>query len=496
MNEKTIELNEIKCDLASFYELNETQRIKFLKNEEVEKKKKFMHTKEYYRNKVFFSYEPNVIDSLDLDIEFCETPEQRDLWNYLKIMTTSAHTYEKTMKEFKMLLKDKNTNQYLGILNLSPDVYSYEARDKFIGWTNQNKAEKIHVNGGKMQPRISFLINIQCCVGLQPIAHNLNIGKLLVALVFSREVLEKYKEKYGYYYAGVCTLSLYGKGIQYDRLKEIKYIGETKGYGVSHIPFSIMEKIIEFVKKYNPDKYEYYTHRFLNKMRLMRYFVSEYDCLKEYVFHQNKRGIYFGYTGTNNHLFFQGIQNTFQIDKTKNIQDIVIWWKDRWARPRWKHLQETHRVKIAFEFKDLTHEEKKIEYNRQYQFERYHGDEDFRTQLLQKKKEKYHQHKMEQDESQHAILASVQRRTISFQEILEIIQWKEKYIQNEKFMDGKKISKQKVADYLSTKFDNKITEGMIKKYWNGSCVLYSFEFGDDSTFTYERYREIINYQKE
>lgn len=485
-------LRSIKSDLADFYKLNEKQKKKFLMDEEVKMKKhKFLHPIEYYRDKVFFSYEKNVIDELDLDIEFCETTEQRDLWNYLKIVTTSAHTSDHTLKEFKMLLKDKKINKYLGLLNLSPDIYGYESRDKFIGWTHENKSERIIISGDKTQPRISFIVNIQCCVGLQPISHNLNIGKLLVALVFSKEVIEKYKEKYGYYYAGVCTLSLYGKGIQYDRLKEIKYVGETKGFGASHIPFSIMNRIIQYVKDYEPEKYEYYSKKVLNKMRLLRYFVDKNDCLKEYVFHENKRGIYFGYTGTNNHLFFQGKQDTFQIDKTKTISQIVSWWKDRWAKPRWEHLQKENRVKIAFEFKDLTEEEKRIEYNRQYQFRRYHGDEEFRKELLEKKREKYEEEKAKLPEDHHKKVASIQRRTVSFDEIMEMIQWKDKMNRDEKFVDKKKISKRKVAEHLSVKFEKSITEGMIKKYWNGECSLDVSEFQEGSIYTYQEYLEII-----
>jgi DNA-binding protein H-NS len=190
-------------------------------------------------------------------------------------------------------------------------------------------------------------------------------------------------------------------------------------------------------------------------------------------------------------LFFQGKQDIFQIDKTKKISEIVSWWKDRWAKPRWEHLQKENRVKIAFEFKDLTEEERKIEYNRQYQFHRYHGDEEFRKQLLEKKREKYEEEKAKLPEDHHKQVASIQRRTVSFDKIMEIIEWKDKMNRDEKFMDKKKISKRKVAEYLSAKFEKSITEGMIKKYWNGECSLDKSEFYDGSIYTYQEYLEII-----
>lgn len=493
MNEKTIELNEIKCDLASFYELNETQRIKFLKNEEVEKKKKFMHTKEYYRNKVFFSYEPNVIDSLDLDIEFCETPEQRDLWNYLKVVTTSAHTSEQSVKEFKILVKDKKTNKYLGLICLSPDIWGLDSRDKYIGWINDNKEERVIIDNIE-KPRISYLVNISCCVGLQPVSHNLNIGKLLVCIVFSKQVLELYKQKFGHYYAGVITLSLYGKGIQYDRLKEIKYIGETKGQGISHIPKPIMKEIINYVKEYYPEKFKSITKNYLNKLRVFNLFVKEDDSMKNYCLHNQKRGIYFGYTGNNNDLFFQCKQDNFNLDKTKDLYEIINWWKERWARPRWNHLKKENRIKILFELKNMTSEEKKIEYNRQLMFNKYHGDENFRNEYLEKKRIKYIEKVSNNDINYHEKVAIIDKRTINFEHIIEIIKWKDKKNKNELFIDNKMISKKKVADYLTKELKINITETIVKNYWSGICKLQEFEFNENQTiYTYEEYLKIIEY---
>ena len=67
-------------------------------------------------------------------------------------------------------------------------------------------------------------------------SYNLNIGKLLVASVFSYEVQNYFYQLRGYRCACVTTFGLYGKSIQYDRMKEIKYIGETKGNGTCSIP--------------------------------------------------------------------------------------------------------------------------------------------------------------------------------------------------------------------------------------------------------------------
>lgn len=495
MDNETIrkEFVSIEEKIIEYMSYDETKKDKILKKEELELKEgTFIHSKEYYREKVFNKWNDDFIDKLDIEIEFCETVEQRDIWNYFKTSMMTLYTKDSYLKPFKILVKDKITLKYLGIINLTPDIFSYNDRDKFIGWSNENKIERIQITDSTTQPRISFLVNIQCCVGLQPVAYNTNLGKLLVAIVFSKEVIQKYKEVYGYYYAGVCTLSLYGKSIQYDRLKEIRFIGMTKGYGVSQIPISLIQNIIEFIKKHHYEEYNRFKDKYINKMRLLHFFISKYKCY-DFLKHEHKRGIYFGYTGTNNHLFFQGKQDSYNIDFIKPISTIVTWWKERWAKPRWKHLQRENRVKIYFEFKDLTYEEKKIEYNRQYQFHRYHGDLEFREQLLEKKREKYKEDKSKLPEDHHKQVASIQRRTISFDQIMEIIQWKDKMNRDEKFMDKKKISKRKVAEYLSKKFETSITEGMIKKYWNGECILDKSEFYNESIYTFDEYMKIIKY---
>ena len=108
IEKKNIDCEKIKNDLADFYKLTEKQKESLLNDTEMSlKKDTFLHSNEYYREKIFNKWNDTVIDELDLEVELCKTKEQRDIWNYLKIITTSAHTSEKTIKEFKLMLKDK-----------------------------------------------------------------------------------------------------------------------------------------------------------------------------------------------------------------------------------------------------------------------------------------------------------------------------------------------------------------------------------------------------
>ncbi len=483
LNELNEQLHKIDIELVEFQNLTEEQKLKkIIKNQLELKKDKFLHEKEYYREKIFNSWKPGFIDELDIDIELCTTTEQRDLWNYFKIMTSSANGSDKTIKEFKILVKDKKTNKYLGIINLSPELKSYSDRDKFIGWKYENKDERITLDNGKTQPRISFLVNIQCCVGLQPVAFNTNLGKLLVAIVFSKEVLELYKEKYGYYYAGVSTMSLYGKSIQYDRLKEIKLIGFTKGFTMTNIPMQLLNKIIEFSKKYFVINN---NNKIINKIRYFNKFLNKYYPNDNYFKNNQQRGIYFGYTGTGNELFFKGEKNSFQLDKTKNLKDIIEWWKNRWAKQRFEHLLNENKIKIALELKDFTTEEKKKEYDKQYSYTKYHLNEEEKLKYLENKRIEYNEKKEKN---------RIPKRTVSFDEIVEILLWKKRKINNEKFTDNKEITQTKISKLLSEKYLKNISDTIVKKYWNGECKLNEFEFVENINLNYNEYLEIIKFK--
>lgn len=368
-NDRKIIIKEIN----DYINLNEKQKTKKMIKMELEKKEKmFKHDKKYYRNLIFFSKSKNVLDEIDLELIFCkDNPDLRDIWKYFKIMSSSAVTSDDGFGSLKIMIKDKITNKYLGILELSNDIMSCEARDNYIGWSKKIKLENINITDNLKKPRSSFIINITCCIGLQPMAYNLNIGKLLVKTVFCREILEHFYKSRGYYYAGVTTFGLYGKSIQYDRLKEIKYIGKTKGTGTSYFPDYLYNKISSFVKKYYPNEYLRRSLMSSSKMRILQFGLNQLEYnYKEVLNHGHLRGIYFGYTSNESKDFLNGIKNNFELNNIKTFNETVNEWKLRWAHQRLNNLLLNNRLKITYELKDFTVNEKKNEYAKQYQFEK------------------------------------------------------------------------------------------------------------------------------
>jgi hypothetical protein len=368
--------NNLKYEINSWINESDFKKNKKLIEHELSKKENiFIHDKEYYRNLIFFSKSENVLNEIDLEIVFCNgNKDLTDIWKYFKIMSSSAVTSDNSIGCIKIMLKDKITNKFLGILEIGCDIYNCIARDDYIGWNLKNKKELVKINDIDYKNRLSFIVNITCCIGLQPMSYNLNIGKLLVMTIFSKEVLEYFNKKRGHYYAGVSTFGIYGKSVQYDRLKEIKYIGETKGNGTCDVPIFIYENIKNFIKKYYPNEYVKRSNMGSSKMRILQFGLNLLGLNeKDILFHGKKRGIYFGYTSNESKDFFNGIVNKFELSNTiKPFNEIVIFWKNRWANQRYKNLLFNQRIKISYELKDFTQKEKKREYIKQYNFEKIH----------------------------------------------------------------------------------------------------------------------------
>lgn len=225
-------------------------------------------------------------------------------------------------------------------------------------------------------------------------AYNLNIGKLLVASVFSKEVLEYFYKIRGYYYACVTTFGLYGKSIQYDRLKQIKYIGETKGNGTCFLPNDIYEELVEFMKEYHEELYKKCSNMSSSKMRIIQYGLKILDIDQSFIlFHGHKRGIYIGYTSNKSNEFLNGKVDNFILNSDiQSFQDIFNWWKNRWAYKRLQCLIINNHFKIKYELKDFTIKEKKNQYNKQYNFDKM-KDHDFIKGKREKSLVYYYEHK-------------------------------------------------------------------------------------------------------
>jgi hypothetical protein len=298
-------------------------------NESNNIEQKFLHPESYYEEKVCVSIHD--IDEFEPEIEFVETHSQLDIWNFFRRHTSSVKTHKNIGRNIKLLVRDKLTKKYIGIIAIGSDIYYCGDRDTAIGWSNE-----------QLKENIGNIANIWGCVGLQPISYNYNIGKLLTSLCFTREVLEYYKDKYGVKLAGLTTFGAFGKAIQYERLPYIKLVGFTKGYNINRIPDDLYAKACKlYCKVFNVSNVCNRGGRLDTLLCLFRWFGIPATMLKE---NGIKRGVYFGFTTPNAKDFLTGKINTFELpDDLPTVNSISSWWKNRWAKQRVQTLKDTNR---------------------------------------------------------------------------------------------------------------------------------------------------------
>lgn len=326
-------LKKINCEEKSIKE----QILTMCKNIKSFEHEKFYYSNDYYENLILNPQSINDIKKIKISLEFVENKKQQDIWNYYRRYVSSLKKIKDAKligRQIYILVKDLSTSKYLGIISLSSDVYSFEDRDKYIGWNLEDKKTKL-----------SMLMNMSTCVPLQPFGFNFNGGKLLASLVFSQEVQEYFQHKYNEPLLGITTTSLYGKSIQYDRLECLKFVGYTKGNSVQNIPPEVTKLCNQYLKS------EYgYNYKLAKKFIILQKTFDKLNIPKEDILTSNPKGIYFGFTFDKSKDYLRSkISNSNNIfnpykNKLKSSNEIYNWWLNRWAEKRFNNLLKTNRL--------------------------------------------------------------------------------------------------------------------------------------------------------
>lgn len=262
--------------------------------------------------------------NLDIELEFCTSKNRKlPVFNYLRSRTSSIPFNGIFGKRVNVLVKDKNSGMYLGLLTIASDVKNLNIRDTEL---NLNKKDLQNVYA------------ITCCVPLQPFGFNCNGGKLIAMLAFSKEIFEHIKKEYPSAPPKVLTTtSIHGKSIMYDRLKELKYIGNTKGTSSSaHLP----KELIKECKDYN-DIWKIGEQN-QNNLQFLKQITNHLQIEKEktdIIFKGEPRGYYLGY------LFSTKFNNDYNVNELKTANQIYKYWKERWYTNRINNLCNTNRLK-------------------------------------------------------------------------------------------------------------------------------------------------------
>lgn len=288
------------------------------------------HSDEYYKTQIWSSTDFIDVEKIQVELKEVKTLDDIDIFDFIRHNISSMPQFNMPGRVLNVLVYDRTSQKYIGIIQFTSDLLKSEHKDEFIGLEQSKR--------GRLQKHIrDHSVNLSICVPVQPFGYQFCGGKLLGMLSFSQEIHKLYTTKYSHQVALVVTTSIHGKSIQYDRLREMKLIGYTKGFGTGHINISTYEKIKSFLKQ----NYPQFDINHESKWQVLKFACDKLKLDTEKIFfHGQKRGIYAGWTSDKGKEFLLKQSNEDLVqNKLKSVNDVVIFWKNRWAKQRSNHLK-------------------------------------------------------------------------------------------------------------------------------------------------------------
>ena len=295
--------------------------------------------------------EQTLIELLALEpyVEMLEQGNAKDneTWTLVRRL---IHTMEFTAnpgRNLKFFVKDKVTGKLLGVICLGSDVTSLGARDKYIGWSLDNKFK----DGKLKHTAIGTTI---CCA--QPLGYNFLGGKLVAALVTSSVVRDAWKKLYGQTLVGMSTTSLYGIHSMYNSIPLWRTMGKSVGRIALKPDDATYEVWHDWVRENMESEYKKATTQKEGvsgpptgvKQKTINLIFKAVGIKASDYEHGFQRGIYYADMYENGKEFLRGeIEEKDLKMKQKYIDDsdyIMKWWKPK-AIKRYTKLFDEGRLK-------------------------------------------------------------------------------------------------------------------------------------------------------
>jgi len=160
------------------------------------------------------------IENLDPYVEIVTTEKESTKWSHIRRMIHTMSWTPNPGRNVKLNIKDRVSGKLLGQVSMASDITSLAVRDKYIGWTLQDKFA-----AGKLN-HTSIASTIVCT---QPLGYNFLGGKLIATMTTTPDVRDYWKSSYGQTLVAVGTTSLYGIHSQYNAIPHFKTLGESAG---------------------------------------------------------------------------------------------------------------------------------------------------------------------------------------------------------------------------------------------------------------------------
>ena len=283
------------------------------------------------KDEIWVPKNPDDFLNIEPEIIIPENKNDHLAWRILRYFTSSAPTLSIPGRSIRIIVKDKVTNTYLGIMQLGSDFSALGPRDNYIGWTREHK---------EVNRMLNYLAMGFTIVPTQPLGFNYVGGKLMTLLLCSDVVENAWNSKYSEPVIAMTTTSLYGGFSQYNGLKYWNKRGTTEGKIPIEPDDTITSKLRHWMKRNYLEEFKKIdgrTDKSSPKTRIKSN-ISNFCYSKLGIKPPEsnaQRGVYFCELYDNVKPFLKMETNDYGNRKFDNsVESLVNLWKTKYAKKR------------------------------------------------------------------------------------------------------------------------------------------------------------------
>ncbi|NJB93178.1 Druantia anti-phage system protein DruA [Xanthomonas arboricola] len=244
-------------------------------------------------------------------------------------------------RRLRYLVWDDSNERLMGILAIGDPVFNLRSRDDYIGWTGtQRLTQLVHIMDAYV-------------LGAVPPYNQLLGGKVVAALLRTREIFDDFHQAYGSRkgvisqqvkvakLAAITTTSSMGRSSVYNRVRlddtsYLKAIGYSSGYGHFHIPDQLFQDLREYLRNENhPYADEHAFGKGPNwRMRVTRTALDKIGMRSNLMMHGIKREVFICELARNTVKFLKGEDAELDVSDLKSVNDVAAMACNRWLVPR------------------------------------------------------------------------------------------------------------------------------------------------------------------
>lgn len=244
-------------------------------------------------------------------------------------------------RRLRYLVWDQSNGKLMGIIAIGDPVFNLSVRDKFIGWSTQDRSAR--------------LVNLMDAyvLGAMPPYNTLLCGKLVACLLRSRDIYDDFATVYGESTGiisqqekkarllSIITTSSMGRSSVYNRLKldgvqYLKSVGYTGGWGHFHIPDWLFVEMRDYLRHIDHTYAD--QHAFGQgpnwRLRTTRAALSALGFKDDLMKHGIQREVFVCQLATNATKILQSGRGRPDIDSLLSVEQISALALDRWVIQR------------------------------------------------------------------------------------------------------------------------------------------------------------------